>query len=497
MYCAVILTYKPDYLFSQRALAYGFDSVEIINMSQSDWKLRALGIDSRTIIVVPDGKDQDEIANLVEKVTKRETRSLPAYAMSYIPKGIRDDIAQKYLTPEDLAAYELTSKMRSANVWEKKAIREFKITSREFKDTILVPRERYVQLLTFHDGIAKGSEHYIGAERAFNRALKERRFDLADYFGHDHITNAYDDTEEEIVRAGDKRAIDYLMNVRSNSTETITSYIKRYNPVLVPWFREKHHNRLSEGDIESLEIFNAVQNGTILPYIEDARKEMVDDGEEYIIKERVEDIAHIAFLDALGLKIYSLIKPLGALMYQETLKGEYPTEDRDVNAILREIVDIEDNQDIVEMRKAAHRNDVKELQRLRQENPLLYKNWIQDILRTAARSNALDVVRYILETKDPDDDFVEAYLSHDYSLDFWRISAPYYGVNRLREGMGFNLYYSKLGWINENLLDYLEVFLEVMPNLFHLNHYIKVAHRESNIYLLDILERASRRQGKA
>lgn len=87
------------------------------------------------------------------------------------------------------ASYLLAEISKSAFFWQEKARLDFGTLPRDFHETFLSPAERYLQIMTHHGRLAKGSEKFLGQNPFLQMAVAHGREDLVDYLLERGYTN--------------------------------------------------------------------------------------------------------------------------------------------------------------------------------------------------------------------------------------------------------------------------------------------------------------------
>jgi hypothetical protein len=142
-------------------------------------------VDFKTLISVAILSDYFNIPTLSDEIYKRMVSQLTVENIVHIPENILEEVLL-------YNNYDSTMNFCQANIevgkicddpifWQRKAQRDFGITSNKFRDTNLSADQRYLQLLTKMGGVAIGSEKYINWQEFAFRAAKEKNRHLILY----------------------------------------------------------------------------------------------------------------------------------------------------------------------------------------------------------------------------------------------------------------------------------------------------------------------------
>lgn len=135
--------------------------------------------------------------------------------------------------------------------WKDKALKDFGITSEVFDrftpivdSHSLAAQKRYLQLLTKHGGIMKGSERYLFPTEFVTRAIRAGKDDLVQYALANLPGNHTLDMIREYARRGDQVTVDYLLDLDPK--------------------HEPNHHDAAEGALKGghLELFNHIRSRT-------------------------------------------------------------------------------------------------------------------------------------------------------------------------------------------------------------------------------------------
>jgi len=110
---------------------------------------------------------------------------------------------------------------RDVNFWADKAQHILGVSRQQFKETKLLPNERYLQLLTLVGGICyEGAEKYVNVNTCLSLASKSGDIDLIDYFIAKGATQLYS-AFFEAIKGGNITIVDYIIDLITENRDII------------------------------------------------------------------------------------------------------------------------------------------------------------------------------------------------------------------------------------------------------------------------------------
>jgi hypothetical protein len=298
--------------------------------------------------------------------------------------------------------------------WATRAEKEFKTPLHVFKNTILSPKKRYIQIRTFHGGLIPGSEVYLGLVGAIMEAMRLDSEHLP-YFIRQYKRGGASEVSEEDEEGGIDELPPQVINRAVKELKYLSIFIDLgadpnmfvsplmdVNPRLLPAFLKKYRKTIHERYRYIIQ--------TVLKMIEGSERALQDfisgyqtEGKtsEEFKTEGLWEALQIALQMAPAGQSVHLIRTISVLLGREKVLEGKDRIPPSIDPLLLEPISRElkisfaEDIPILLMYRAVHDNDHEKVNELLSKNP---NNviMIQRGIREAMEDGNVDIVRLFL-----------------------------------------------------------------------------------------------------